>query len=149
MSHIAQQVRQAVGTALTGLTTTGARVYVNRTDATPLHDGEYPGLIVTGGGEDIANADLGGDTLQRDMRIKVSVLVKVTDNVEDQLDDIRSEVETALAPRLLLDVGSVQLLYTGMSDPEIDESLDQAVMAADLNFSYTVFTSRNAPDLQL
>lgn len=148
MPHVAAKLRQAVALQLAGLPTTGANVFLNRTQGTPLHEGEYPGIVVSGRGEQITEITLGGEVIQRDMRLSVTVMVKTNDgDVEDTLDQIRLEVETALNPRLSIDTTTVALLYTGLSDPETDESLDEAVMIAEMSYACTVFTSKDRPDL--
>ncbi|MEY2654030.1 MAG: hypothetical protein RLZZ524_1058, partial [Pseudomonadota bacterium] len=44
-NHLRQQIREAVAGAVTGLTTTGARVYQGR--VYPLEDAQLPGLTVS------------------------------------------------------------------------------------------------------
>ena len=44
MSHVRQQIRERVATTLTGLTTTGSRVYQSR--VYPLGPNNLPGLLV-------------------------------------------------------------------------------------------------------
>ena len=48
-NHVRQQVREAVSTLLTGLTTTESRVYQSR--ITPLQANELPALLVATNGE--------------------------------------------------------------------------------------------------
>ena len=43
-NHVRRQIREQVGTVLTGLTTTGSNVYQSR--VYPLEDGNLPGLVI-------------------------------------------------------------------------------------------------------
>ena len=43
-NHVRQQIREEIGTTLTGLTTTGSRVYQSR--VYPLESGGTPALLI-------------------------------------------------------------------------------------------------------
>ena len=71
MSHVRQQIRDQLKTTLTGLTTTGARVYEEL-------------------GEESANKQF------RLLNVMVEVRAKAADNLENTLDTIGAEVEDAI-----------------------------------------------------
>lgn len=91
--HVRQALREAAVTALTGLTTTGARVYDSRIH--PLSDGVLPCLTVYCPEEAAEKAGL-GNLLDRDMTLVVRGYARGASGVEDTLDTICEEVETAL-----------------------------------------------------
>jgi len=98
MPHARKQIRDAAVTALTGLTTTGARVYPSR--AVPVQEDRLPALLVytreeTSGVDTIGGA--GSRGLQRICSLRVEGICQSIADLDDQADDIAAEVETALA----------------------------------------------------
>lgn len=143
--HIATQLRNAIVAALTGLATTGARVYKNRPGIRVLQASELPALMVYSGGEDVNDAAVDGNLLERDMQFHVDLRVKGTDGVDDVLDQIRKEVEIALAPGVVIGTRTVIIDYSGMSDPDLDAD-DQTVIGATLQIACKVYTQFDVPD---
>jgi len=96
MSHIRQQIRDEIATVLTGLTTTGANVFVTR--VMPMEDSVLPGLTVSTGPEELNTED--GQRISRIQERMLDVVVagydKLSAGVDDQLDDIAAEVEVAI-----------------------------------------------------
>ena len=66
VDHIRKQIRDAVKTALTGLTTTGANVFSGR--VSPLKESEVPGLLIFLNGDD-ATEDMLAKARKRRLRI--------------------------------------------------------------------------------
>lgn len=91
--HVRQSLREAAVTALTGLTTTGTRVYDSRVH--PLSESALPCLTVYCPEEQVQKAGL-GNLLERDMLLVVRGYARSASGVEDVLDAICEEVETAL-----------------------------------------------------
>jgi len=50
-NHVRQQLREAIATAITGLTTTSTRVFQSR--VYPIEVGQLPCLVVTSDGDEI------------------------------------------------------------------------------------------------
>jgi hypothetical protein len=97
MSHARTQVRDAVAAAVTGLATTGANVHVDR--AFNLQKADLPALRVYVTGEIQSTSAMRqsfGPALRRECTVVVQIYVKGADP-SDQIDQILSEVETALA----------------------------------------------------
>ena len=107
MSHVRQQIREAIGTACTGLSTTGARVFQAR--VYPLATANLPGLAIYTNAETSEEAEVGGASrlLMRMLEVKIDGYSKKTSGLDDELDDITSEVEVAL-----MDNATVQALVT-------------------------------------
>jgi hypothetical protein len=96
VAHVRQQIIDNLATTLTGLTTTGARVYPSRVD--PLRSDEVPGLLIYDTDETI---DEEQSTLQAQVRNPIMVVeghaeAASGDAISDLLNLIASEVETAI-----------------------------------------------------
>ena len=100
MAHVRQQIRSAIVTALTGLTTTGSNVFRSR--IYPLESGKLPGLCFT------RSEAVEFDTLTitrsigRVLEVSVEAYVSATANYDNTLDTIAVEVEEALAADVTL-----------------------------------------------
>ena len=95
VDHIRKQIRDAVKTALTGLTTTGANVFSGR--VSPLKESEVPGLLIFLNGDDATeDASMGGPTEMRSGTLRIEGVAKANDDLVDVLDRIAAEVEVAL-----------------------------------------------------
>ena len=97
MPHAKQQIREALVTLLTGLTTTGSRVYKSR--VYPSGDDAIPGLNILTGNcpQDEEFGTLGG--LEKwDLENIIEARAKPGDgtDVDDQLDTIEAEVTAAI-----------------------------------------------------
>lgn len=147
MSHVRQQIRERVATTLTGLTTTGSRVYQSR--VYPLGPNNLPGLLVFTTDES-SEVDVMGapGTLMRTLTLTVEGYVKSTSNSDDTIDTICSEVETALG-----NDNTVNSLAKDISlaDTEIEYSGEgeQPVGVVTMNFVVQYRTATNAPNTAL
>lgn len=98
MAHARAQIRDAVVSALTGLTTTGSRVYSGRTRA--LAKDHQPSLLVYATSE-TSDVDASGRKLLRILLLVVEGRVVATgasaaSDIESTLDTVASEVEARL-----------------------------------------------------
>lgn len=101
MSHLRKQIRDAVVTALTGLTTTSTRVYKSR--VYPLETGKLPGLCIYTKSEEISTTTINRPRTQiRTLEVIVEAYVMVNTNFDDTIDTISVEVEEALYTNALL-----------------------------------------------
>lgn len=94
MPHIRKSIRDAIVTVVTGLTTTGVNVFASR--IRPVEQSKLPCLLVYATDESI---DLADGTLAapgRDLIIRISGIVEANTSLDDTLDTIAEEVETAL-----------------------------------------------------
>lgn len=98
MSHVRTQIRNAVAAEVTGLTTSGARVYETRIYPYDADD-HLPGLAVY----TVTEARLDdGDVVSnwtegyRALRLVVEARAKAASGVDDTLDTMCAEVEAAL-----------------------------------------------------
>lgn len=143
--HVRKQLRDAVATRLTGLTTTGSRVYESR--SVPVGDANLPGLLIYATQEQAADATLIQD-IERRIEIRVEGIAKVAANLDDTLDLIAKEVEIALSTALTIGSSTTLLVYQGASITMRD-GLDQLVGSVALAYEATVFTVAGSPDVVL
>ncbi len=95
MSHGRTQIRVALAAALTGLTTTGSRVFVNRIH--PVTDAELPCLVISTDSEQVQHATVRAPRAQdRQITATVRVLARATASLDTTLDTSLSEIETAI-----------------------------------------------------
>lgn len=145
MSHPRTTLRQAAVAALTGLATTGARVYVDREYA--LQPAELPCLHIAVS-ETTQAAGLPA-AYARQLTLRVRALAKATSGLSTTLDQIALEVETALLAGL--SIGSSPLWPDGFSatEPELSTLTDQTVGEQVLTFGYLVHVNAAAPGTPL
>jgi len=143
-NHLHQQIRAAIVTALTGLATTGTRVYANRLQ--PLPDALSPTLLVTLDEETATPATFHTNPiLERELRLTVAAVAKATSGLDDTLDQISKEVETALSGGITLSGRRLDFTYTGMSFD--DEQGDKPVGIKRMSFTVPFTAAANAPDV--
>jgi len=143
-NHLHKQIRDAIVTALTGLTTTGPRVYANRLQ--PLPDALSPTLLVTLDEETATPATFHTNPIyERELRLTVAAVCKATSALDDTLDQISKEVEVALSNGITLSGRRLDFTYTGMSFD--DEQADKPVGIKRLQFSVPFTAAANAPDV--
>lgn len=142
MAHVRQQIREAAATAVTGLTTTSTRVYQSRIH--PLADANLPCLLVNTDDEQAEIASFGmAPLLHRRLELSIRCVQKVTANLDDSLDTMLSEVETALGNTTL--GGLVKSLEPGSISIEM-ESGDKPVGIATIRYTVSYMTAQNAPN---
>lgn len=142
--HLHKQIRAAIVTALTGLTTTSTRVYANRLQ--PLPDALSPTLLITLDEETATPVTFHTNPIyERELRLTVAALVKATSALDDTLDLISKEVETALAGGITLSGRRLDFTYTGMSFD--DEQSDKPVGIKRMSFTVPFTAAANAPDV--
>lgn len=144
-NHLRQQIREAVATKLSGLTTTGARVYQSRLH--PLGDSNLPCLLVNTDSEEIATLTLQPHpVMERDLTLAVRCVAKAGSNLDDTLDTMLKEVETALGTVTDPTYGGIvkSMVPTGI-DIEMDDALEKPVGIATINYRVTYYTADGSP----
>lgn len=150
MAHIRTQIRNALSTRLTGLTTTGARVFNNRLE--PLQFTELPALLVMNDSEIINGRSFGSQLAphaRRELRTisyKVRAVVKANAAIEDTLDQICLETEKAIGSDIFMggltvDARLISTVY------EKDESSDKVEAIADMIFEFDTWVLNTTPDV--
>ena len=144
MPHMREQIRDAVVTACTGLTTTGSRVYKER--LYQLRAADLPGLRIYCGAEQVEPDRLGAVHGQsRDMELIVEGLARATADLDETLDDITAEVEAALAADITLGGKCKALYLSAIGDPEQSDDSDQPAGLVRLTFRVQYRTLNTTP----
>lgn len=95
-NHLRRQIREAVGTIVTGLTTTGARVFQSRDY--PLQTADLPGLLIYTRRETSQPSTIHpGRVVERAVQVVIEGVAKATADLDDTLDQIAKEIEIAMA----------------------------------------------------
>ncbi|MFA6121918.1 MAG: hypothetical protein WCT35_04895 [Sideroxydans sp.] len=143
-NHLHRQIREAVETLLTGLTTTDTKVYANRLQ--PMADANLPGLRIFMDSEESTVLTVHTPQLQeRQLGIIVECCAKASTSLDDTLDQISKEVETAVAAGITLSSKHLPITYLGM---QFDDDLaDKPVGVKRLRFSIDYTAYSNAPDV--
>jgi len=141
MPHVRQQIREAAATLLTGLTTTGIRVSQSR--MRPRADALLPALLIETNEEQITPNTI-GTNLQRDLTLTVRGVAKATSNLDDTLDTIASEVETAIAGGSTFSGLAAQTALQRIT-VDFDDSTDKPVGVVALDYLVTYFTNAGTP----
>ena len=143
-NHVRQQLREAVATAVTGLTTTSTRVFQSR--AYPLQTSDLPCLVVTTDGDSMEYLTVKKPSqLQRDTQVRIEAYATGTSNLDDTLDTICKEVEIAM-DNLSTIAKSVGFVGTQLN---IDVVSEKPVGKATLIYRMQLLTLSNAPDVAI
>lgn len=145
MIHARRQIREAVATALTGLATTGTKVHQSR--MRPQGDSALPCLLVETGPEQIVLDGI-NEVQARTLDIIVRGYAKATANVDDTLDAIALEVETAMHTAGNLSGLIKNEAYLEEIQVDFDE-LEKPVGVVMLRFKAIYFTQAGAPGTTL
>lgn len=147
MSHARQQIRDAVATAVTGLSITGANV--SKTRMFRFENDECPALSVYTLSEEIERDTMKPSRLRRILRVAVQIAVKQTDAIDAEIDDIAVEVETALEAAHAGGAGVwSQILDFALDSATITMSGDGDTRALGMVLAYTAVyrTVEGAPE---
>jgi hypothetical protein len=152
VSHVRTQIRNAIKAALTGLTTTGPRVFTSRPEAMPLQTSQLPALLIFPGGEQPETQETLSleipAVVSRTMQVVVSARAMLTVSLDDELDTILGEVETVLGAAT--DLGEkIQWIGAPQIDTGIDATGEQPIGFASMTYELQYFTMSNAPGTAL
>lgn len=134
MAHVRKQIRDAIVTAVTGLTTTGSNVFRSR--LYPLESSKLPGLCIFTRSEAVEFDTLTmSRSINRVLDVIIEGYVSATANYDNTLDQIAVEVEEALAADVTLGGLAKDLQVTAF---ESDFSADGDQPVAVGRFTVTV-----------
>ena len=144
-NHVRQQIRERVGTVLTGLTTTGSNVYQSR--VYPLSTSNLPGLLIYTLSETSEPDTMGVQQgVERLLTLAVEGYAKATANLDDTLDTICKEVETAIAGDTKLNNLARNAFLTS-TEIQLNGDGEQPIGVATMTFEVNYRTINNAPDV--
>ncbi len=133
MAHARQTIREAAATLLTNLTTTGTRVFQSRM----VPQESLPCLLITTNDEEITPGTISG-MAERNLDLAVTGCAKAASNVDDTLDTIAAEVETAMA-------GFTYRNELTRLEVDFDEAVEKPAGRIVLTFRITYLTAAGLP----
>jgi hypothetical protein len=142
-NHIRQQIREKIGTILTGLNTTGSRVYESR--VYPLET--VPALVIYTKAESSEPIVIGTDrVMSRELSVVVEGYAKATSNFDDTIDTISKEVEEAIAADRTLD-GLAKDCYLESTEIEFNAEGEKPLGYVSLTFLTNYYVKETNPDV--
>lgn len=144
-NHVRQQIREKIGTTLTGLTTTGSNVFESR--VYPLENANLPALIIYTKEESSEPIVIGTQrVMSRELSVVVEGYAKATSNFDDTIDTISKEVEAAIAADRTLD-GLAKDTYLESTEIEFNSEGEKPLGYVSLTFLTNYYVKENAPDV--
>jgi len=144
MSHVRQQIREQVATAVTGLALTGSNVFQSR--VYPVEKASLPCLLVFTDSESVETETAGIAALQRrNTVVTVQAIASATTDLDDTLDTICSQVETAIYGASTIS-NDTRLLNT---DIELTAIGEKPVGTATMTYSMILSTLEGSPETAL
>lgn len=141
MAHVRKTIRDNVTTTLTGLATTGSRVYQTR--LFPLATAKLPGLCIYTRSETTQYASVSLPRTQvRELEVLVEAYAKGTASIDNTLDTIAVEVEEALYADVTRGGNAKDTQVTSF-EVDYDGEGDQSVGVARFTISVTYVTVEN------
>jgi len=145
MSHVRKQIRDALATQLTGLATTGSRVF--KTRLYPIGEAKLPAILIYANSESASMLSIGQPRLnQRTLDLSVECVAKATSSIEDTLDQMALEVEEAIYTDVTLG-GLTKDVVLSTTEIEISAEGDQPVGGIRLNYLATYAVREDNPDV--
>lgn len=142
--HVRQQIIEAAVLALTGLESTGARVYESREREIPVAD--LPALLVYGRPEQSAPMTMGGPNrkMERQLTLAVEGLTATTADSDAGVNQLALEVERALCNDPTLG-GVCRDLFLSSTDPNARAESELRTGRIQMNFTVTYHTRASNP----
>jgi hypothetical protein len=149
MIHVRTQIRTAAAATLTGLATTGEKVFKSR--MRPSEDDELPCLLVYCDDEPNIARQTAGKTprLSRELLLVVKGLAKNGAGLDDELDAICLEVEKAISTNLTLGGLVRDGVWLTSINTTINEEMETTCGEIIMTFSATYSTNSNTPETAL
>jgi hypothetical protein len=147
MSHVRKQLREAIAALVTGLSTTGSRVFQSR--VYPLQESELPALLVSTESEANEYLTVHKPRMQKKtISVLIKAVAKAVSDFDDTLDEMCREVEEALATNQSIGGLAKALRLTG-TNIALDGNGEQPVGVASISFDIEIFCFENTPDVAI
>jgi hypothetical protein len=143
--HVRQQIRERIGTTLTGLTTTGSNVFQSR--VYPLEDSNLPALLIYTKVEESMPIDIGAArTMERNLTVNIEGYVKANSNFDNTIDTICKEVETAMASDVTVN-GLAKDSFLEATEIEYNAEGEKPVGYVTMSFKVDYYVLESSPDV--
>ena len=145
MSHRAEQIMQAVVTTLTGLATTGGRVYRGRSNPTP--EGDANALLVWQGPDDIIE-EMSDEQIDSELTVYIDAQAReISAQIDTTMNQIRLEVTRALAASETLGLAFVQgIQEEGTDEPGVSGDGDRPIAGMRMTWVVLYRYTRTDPE---
>lgn len=144
-NHLRRQIREAAAALVTGLTTTGARVYQSR--IYPLQDAELPGLLVYTKDETSERVTVHRPSIfQRNVELVVEGYAKALSDLDDTLDGIAQQVEVAIAGDPGFS-GKAKTTTLRSTEVEMQDGAEKPIGMVRLVYDVVYFAREDSPDV--
>lgn len=142
--HLPRQLREAVASAVTGLSTTAARVYQSRVH--PMQDADLPGLRVYTRSEAATVETITTPALMSGVvEVVIEGVAKANANLDDTLDAMAKEIKAALGAGLTVSGKFVPMWYRGF-DVELSGEGERPAGTISLRFEAKLLYRATTPD---
>jgi hypothetical protein len=144
--HVRRQIRDAIVGLLVGLPSTAGRVYKSR--VYPLETQTLPGLLIYSENETSSAITFTPPTIsERNLTLRIEAVAASVSGLDDELDQICQEVETALTTTALEPLArSIVLTATTIT---LEGTSEQPTGTAEMTFEVIYQTAAGAPDVAL
>jgi hypothetical protein len=145
--HVAEQIVAAAKAALTGLATTGARVFDSR--VYPVKETDCPCILIDQGEEQVGAGELYGFSRAVERTLQLHVIAKVEQNVDYRktVNQIRKEVEIALAAAG--GIGGAKWVQPSSTLLELSGEGEKPIASGTMTFDVFYITALSTPDVAL
>lgn len=132
MAHKRKTIRDAaVALLVAANTNVGSRVYANRVTST--WESELPAILVYTTDETATQRDMSSRTSLRTLQLKIQIRVSANDTVDDDLDAIAEQVETAIRANVSIS-GTAQSTIYQSTEITLDSEGKTESGVAELNY---------------
>lgn len=147
-NHLRRQIREAVAGQITGLTTTGGRVFQSR--VYPAQTTELPCLLVYTRSETAEPLTVHPDReIERVLQLEIVAVAKANADLDDTLDQVCKEVEIALAMPVAALNGKAKSIRLTSTEIELTGEAEKPTGTATMSYEVDYFHAENAPDVAL
>lgn len=144
MAHVKHQIRDAVLSAVTGLSTTKRNAFASRVH--PVTEKELPCVLVFTREETSTPITMGPNRrIARELEVLVEGYVKNADGYDEKLDKISKEVEAAIYNTPSLQ-SLIRDIFLSSTEIKLTGEGDKAVAAISMNFTAKYHTRENDPE---
>lgn len=146
-THVRQQIRDRIASNVTGLSTTGDRVYKSR--VWPLNADTMPALLVYSISENSATDIMGRSlVMNRELSVVVEGYVRNITVYDDKVDTIAKEVEIAMAADQTLN-NLAKISYLSGTEISYSGEGDQPIAVVSMTYLVQYRTAVDSPDVPL
>jgi hypothetical protein len=139
VAHLATQIRDKVIVAVTGLVTTGPRVFAGRVHAVERAD--IPCVAVDIGDEDAEYVSMGYPRdISATLAVEITAMVSIRGDFDAELNKIQSEVQAAMSADPTFTGLVVDIMYRRrmrIADGQGDSPIAALVLSYDIIYRYT------------